>query len=74
MKYFDSRNDVIRWGSEEIIIPYLSPADNKVHRYFPDFFVEYFDKEGNVKKEIMIYFLLLILTYLYLHILILIFI
>jgi len=53
MKFFDSRNDVIRWGSEEIIIPYLSPADNKVHRYFPDFFVEYLDKDGNVKKEIV---------------------
>lgn len=53
MKFFDSRSDVIKWGSEEIIIPYLSPADNKVHRYFPDFFVEYLDKDGNVKKEIV---------------------
>lgn len=53
MRYFDSRNDVIRWGSEEVIIPYLSPADNRVHRYFPDFFVEYYDKHGEVKKEIV---------------------
>lgn len=53
MKYFDSRKDVIRWGSEEIVIPYLSPADNKVHRYFPDFFVEYYDKNGDIRKEIV---------------------
>jgi hypothetical protein len=53
MKFFDSRHDVIRWGSEEVIIPYLSPADNKVHRYFPDFFVEYRDKEGKIIKEIV---------------------
>lgn len=53
MKFFDSRSDVIRWGSEEIIIPYLSPADNRVHRYFPDFFIEYKDKDGNTIKEIV---------------------
>lgn len=53
MKFFDSRSDVIRWGSEEIIVPYLSPADNAVHRYFPDFFVEYIDKNGNTIKEIV---------------------
>ena len=53
MKFFDSRHDVIRWGSEEVIIPYLSPADNRVHRYFPDFFVEYRDKEGKIIKEIV---------------------
>lgn len=53
MKYFDSHQDVLHWGSEEIVIPYLSPLDNKVHRYFPDFFVEYLDKDGNLLKEIV---------------------
>lgn len=53
MKFFDSRQDVIKWGSEEVIIPYLNPADNKVHRYFPDFFVEYKNKEGKIIKEIV---------------------
>lgn len=53
MKFFDSRPDVLRWGSEEIVIPYLSPLDNKVHRYFPDFFIEYLDKNGELKKEII---------------------
>lgn len=53
MKWLDSRDSVIRWGSEEIIIPYLSPEDNKVHRYFPDFFMEYVDENGAVKKEVL---------------------
>jgi hypothetical protein len=53
MKYFDSHPDVLHWGSEEIVIPYLNPLDNKVHRYFPDFFVEYLDKDGNLLKEIV---------------------
>jgi hypothetical protein len=53
MKYFDSRSDVLRWGSEEVIIPYLSPEDNRVHRYFPDFFIEYLDKDGTILREIV---------------------
>lgn len=53
MKFFDSRPDIIRWGSEEVVIPYLSPADNRVHRYFPDFFIEYRNATGEIKKEIV---------------------
>lgn len=52
-KFFDSRSDVLKWGSEEIIIPYLSPADNRVHRYFPDFLVVYRDKDGCIIKEVV---------------------
>ena len=36
----DHDPDIIEWGSEEVIIPYLSPVDGKQHRYFPDFFVK----------------------------------
>lgn len=32
----DSTSAVISWSSEEIIIPYRCPTDNRVHRYFPD--------------------------------------
>jgi hypothetical protein len=53
MKYFDSRSSIIRWGSEEISIPYLNPLDNKVHNYFPDFFIEYINEEGKVFKEVI---------------------
>lgn len=53
MKWMDSRSAVIRWGSEETEIPYLSPLDSRVHRYFPDFFIEYRDAEGNILKEIV---------------------
>lgn len=37
MTYLDSHPDVLAWESEEFFIPYRSPIDNKVHRYFPDF-------------------------------------
>lgn len=52
MLYLDSRKEVITWGSEEIIIPYRSPIDGKIHRYFPDFIVTQINKEG--KKETLV--------------------
>jgi hypothetical protein len=32
--------NVIRWSSEELEIPYISPVDNALHRYYPDFLFE----------------------------------
>ena len=40
MKYLDSHPAIISWASEEVIIPYRSPIDNKIHRYFPDFVIK----------------------------------
>lgn len=48
MRYLDSHSDVIKWASEEFSIPYVSPIDGKVHRYFPDFLV----KKRNPNKVI----------------------
>lgn len=49
MKYLDDNKNVIHWASEELVIPYVSPVDNRVHRYFPDFVVKALNKDG---KEI----------------------
>lgn len=49
MTYLDLHKDIVTWGSEELFIPYRSPIDNKIHRYFPDFIVTKINKEG--KKE-----------------------
>jgi hypothetical protein len=46
MKYFDDNPAVIWWASEEMHVPYVSPIDNKVHRYFPDFIVKTKRKDG----------------------------
>jgi len=40
MSYLDSHPDVVQWSSEEFCIPYRSPVDNRIHRYFPDFYVK----------------------------------
>ena len=47
MQYCDLTENIISYQSEEFWIPYRSPIDNKVHRYFPDFFIKYKDKNGN---------------------------
>jgi hypothetical protein len=38
--YCDETPGVLRWASEEFYIPYLSPVDQRVHRYFPDVWME----------------------------------
>jgi hypothetical protein len=53
MKWLDSNNAVLRWGSEELAIPYVSPLDGRVHRYFPDMVIMYLDTTGQVRKEII---------------------
>lgn len=49
MMYLDSHPDVISWSSEELAIPYRSPIDNKIHRYFPDFIVKKKNPHGVVE-------------------------
>ena len=40
MKLCDSSEKIFQWSSEEIVIPYISPIDNRRHRYFPDFLIQ----------------------------------
>ena len=53
MKYFDLSSNIVEWQSEELWIPYRSPVDRKVHRYFPDFLIRVVDKEGNKTTKII---------------------
>ena len=46
MRYLDDHSEVISWGSEEVAIPYMSPVDGKIHRYFPDFVVKKKNRDG----------------------------
>jgi len=40
MRYFDTNPGILSWASEELAIPYVSPIDKSVHRYFPDFIIQ----------------------------------
>ena len=53
MVYCDNNPNVLEWQSEEFCIPYRSPIDNKVHRYFPDFFIKYKDVSGKTRSSLI---------------------
>jgi len=53
MKYCDNNPSVLEWGSEEVVIPYLSPVDGKVHRYFVDFYMKIQESSGRIKKYLI---------------------
>tara|TARA_Y100001973_G_C5099236_1_gene281749 strand:- start:28 stop:489 length:462 start_codon:yes stop_codon:yes gene_type:complete len=52
-QYFDKHPDIIEWSSEELVIPYRSPVDNRMHRYFTDFLVKRKDKTGKVQTIVI---------------------
>lgn len=41
MRWLDANPDVTKWNSEETVVPYISPVDDKMHRYFVDFKVKF---------------------------------
>lgn len=53
MMHLDDHPHVIQWSSEEFCIPYRSPVDGKVHRYFPDFYVKKRTADGNIEVQII---------------------
>jgi len=53
MVYLDNTPSVLQWSSEEITIPYVSPLDNRVHRYFPDFYMKYKNKDAMIVEDLI---------------------
>jgi hypothetical protein len=53
MRWCDSNPSVLEWGSETVIIPYRSPVDNIIHRYFVDFYIKIKDKDNKVLKYLI---------------------
>ncbi len=53
MNYCDKNENILKWSSEEIWIPYLSPLDNRIHKYFPDFYIKYIDKNKTTKESLI---------------------
>lgn len=49
MVFFDTHPAILKWGSEEVVIPYFWEVDGKQHRYFPDFVVLMKTKSGQAK-------------------------
>jgi len=53
MRRLDAHPSVLWWASEEIVIPYKSPIDNRYHRYFPDFIVHKRGPDGKLETVLI---------------------
>lgn len=53
MHYCDMYSEVLEWNSEEIVIPYFCPVQNKYRRYFVDFYIKIQEKTGEIKKYLI---------------------
>jgi hypothetical protein len=53
MKKLDLNENILEWSSEEIALPYKSPLDNRIHKYYPDFYVKERLSDGTIKKYIV---------------------
>ena len=51
--YCDSNENILEYSSEELALPYRSPIDNKIHRYFPDFYIKVKESTGQIKKYLI---------------------
>lgn len=49
-RYLDNNPNVLTWSSESVVVPYISPADGKMHRYFVDLVAKLKSKDGTIKK------------------------
>jgi hypothetical protein len=49
----DKNPSVIKWKSEETVVPYRCPTDDKLHRYFIDFQIQIRQKDGILKTYLV---------------------
>lgn len=49
-RYLDNNPNILTWGSESVVVPYQSPKDGKVHKYFVDLVASLKDTSGKIKK------------------------
>ena len=52
-RWCDLNENILEWGSEEFCVPYRSPIDKRVHRYFPDFIIKVKEQTGEIKRYVI---------------------
>ena len=52
-RWCDLNENILEWGSEEFCIPYRSPVDRRIHRYFPDFIIKVREQTGEIKRYVI---------------------
>lgn len=51
--WLDRTSSCVKWSSEEVIIPYRSPVDLKIHRYFCDLKAVFRNQDGTLKTYLI---------------------
>ena len=49
----DKNPSVVKWKSEETVVPYRCPTDGKIHRYFVDFYIQVRQAGGQLKTYLV---------------------
>lgn len=52
-RWIDNNPSVKKFNMEGVVIPYVSAVDNKVHRYFVDFILEFEDRKGETRRALV---------------------
>jgi hypothetical protein len=50
LNWCDTTPGVVKYNSEELVVPYMSPVDGLQHRYFVDFMIMVKTRQGEIKK------------------------
>lgn len=53
MRWCDLDENILEYGSEEIVIPYFDVTTEKVRRYFPDFYMKIKTSQNTIEKYIV---------------------
>ena len=53
MNYCDNNPAIIKWSSEETIIPYICGTDGRQHRYFVDFKIQIKRPDGTLQTYLV---------------------
>jgi TnsA endonuclease N terminal len=53
MNFCDNNDNVLKWASEAIQIPYRDPLTNRQTVYVPDFFIQYVDANNRILTELV---------------------
>ena len=51
-KMLDNNPNILQWSSEPFAIPYIKPTDKRVHRYYPDYWVKFRNRKGEIVQEV----------------------
>lgn len=51
--FCDNNPSVVFWNSEEVVIPYRSPLDGRIHRYFMDLKIWVKSPDGSLKVSLV---------------------